>query len=268
MIKVQFPSDSDHGFSLVELSIVLVILGLLTGGILSGQSLIRAAELRSVTTDLQKYVAAVQTFRGKYLALPGDFKDATKFWGAEASCPGTFSTPSTGIATCDGNGDGIIANAVSAGDLAERYRFWHHLANAGLIEGTYTGVPGSAATQRITVGLNVPAMRLANTGIAIADNSDGSVTTFYKDQLGTHQLHMASASSTTISGAGGTLATEEAWNIDTKIDDGRPGYGKTRSKKPASTSTPDCSSNDDPALAEYELTITGLQCNLIFDTGF
>lgn len=44
-----------HGFSLVELSIVLVILGLLVGGVLTGQSLIRAAELRSVSTEFQKY---------------------------------------------------------------------------------------------------------------------------------------------------------------------------------------------------------------------
>jgi len=51
-----------HGFSLVELSIVLVILGLLTGGILGGQSLIRAAELRSIASDLFRYGTAVNSF--------------------------------------------------------------------------------------------------------------------------------------------------------------------------------------------------------------
>ena len=69
------------GFSLVELSIVLVILGLLTGGILAGQNLIRAAELRSVTTQFQNYHAAVMTFRDKYFALPGDMANAEDFWG-------------------------------------------------------------------------------------------------------------------------------------------------------------------------------------------
>lgn len=59
------------GFSLVELSIVLVILGLLTGGILGGQSLIKAAELRAVTTELDAFQTATNTFRQKYFALPG-----------------------------------------------------------------------------------------------------------------------------------------------------------------------------------------------------
>lgn len=57
-----------RGFSLVELSIVLVILGLLTGGILAGQSLIRAAELRAVSTEYSRYATAVQSFRDKYFA--------------------------------------------------------------------------------------------------------------------------------------------------------------------------------------------------------
>ena len=57
-----------QGFSLVELSIVLVILGLLVGGVLSGQSLIRASELRKYTTSADKYKTAILSFRDKYFA--------------------------------------------------------------------------------------------------------------------------------------------------------------------------------------------------------
>ena len=77
--EVRASRTIDKGFSLVELSIVLVILGLLIGGILTGQSLIRAAELRSVTTQYQGYVTAVNTFRDKYFALPGDMPNAIDF---------------------------------------------------------------------------------------------------------------------------------------------------------------------------------------------
>ncbi|MFM9890490.1 MAG: type II secretion system protein, partial [Rickettsiales bacterium] len=90
-----------YGFSLVELSIVLVILGLLTGGILSGQSLIRAAELRSVSTEYNRYVTAVQTFRDKYFALPGDMTNAQSFWGSSANCPGTSAQGNTDGKTCN-----------------------------------------------------------------------------------------------------------------------------------------------------------------------
>ena len=66
-----------RGFTLVELSIVLVILGLLVGGVLSGQSLIRAAELRAVSTEHSKFVTAMNSFRDKYFAAPGDMKPPT-----------------------------------------------------------------------------------------------------------------------------------------------------------------------------------------------
>ena len=87
-----------RAFSLVELSIVLVILGLLTGGILAGQSLIRAAELRSVTNEFQRYIVATQSFRDKYFAAPGDITDAHRFWtsaggnGANAACQGAATS--------------------------------------------------------------------------------------------------------------------------------------------------------------------------------
>ncbi len=130
-----------RAFSLVELSIVLVILGLLTGGILTGQSLIRASELRSITTDMNRYVTATQTFRDKYFAVPGDMRNATAFWGvaagtgSDATCANTVSTSA---ATCNGNGDGVIQTFNVAFD--EIFLAPKHLANAGLIEGSYVAM--------------------------------------------------------------------------------------------------------------------------------
>ena len=115
-----------QGFSLVELSIVLVILGLLTGGILTGQSLIRAAELRSVTTEFQKYQTAAMTFRDRYFALPGDMRNATDFWGAMTNC-GAASPAGTGTQTCNGNGNGSIDTATASGRTGENFGFWRQL---------------------------------------------------------------------------------------------------------------------------------------------
>lgn len=94
-----------HGFSLVELSIVLVILGLLVGGILTGRELIKAAEIRGFMSDIDEQKIALSLFKTKYNGLPGDITYATRFWLPEASCP-DFSTDKT--LTCDGNGDGKI----------------------------------------------------------------------------------------------------------------------------------------------------------------
>ena len=60
------------GFTLIELSIVLVIIGLIVGGVLTGQDLIKAAEIRATVGQYEKYNTAVNTFRTKYNGIPGD----------------------------------------------------------------------------------------------------------------------------------------------------------------------------------------------------
>jgi prepilin-type N-terminal cleavage/methylation domain-containing protein len=141
--------DNMRGFSLVELSIVLVILGLLTGGILAGQSLIRASELRAVTTEYQRYATATQTFRDKYFALPGDFRDATRFWQRmtnTADCITNSTAAVNAAGSCDGDADAFIEAAAAASQSGEMFHYWRQLALAGLVEGTYSGVAGGGGT--------------------------------------------------------------------------------------------------------------------------
>jgi hypothetical protein len=150
-------------FSLVELSIVLVILGLLVGGILAGQSLIRASEIRSMATDVTNYAVAIQTFRDKYMALPGDMPNAVAFWGAAdgagagmtAACATTDSrTLADPRATCNGNGDGRVDYVTQS---EETKRAWQHLANAGLISGRYSGTMIGGFR---VAGVDIPALRV------------------------------------------------------------------------------------------------------------
>ena len=252
-------------FSLVELSIVLVILGLLTGGILGGQALIRAAEIRSVAAEYQRYASAIHTFRDKYMQIPGDMPNAGRFWGYQAGAPADgrdatcgnldHTAPATGIATCNGDGNGRI-DGIPATNVYERYRMWHHLANAGLIEGTYTGVPGPASVYDTVAGSNTP--RSKAEGANWSCLWSGAV-------LGDPILYDADYGNSCEVRANGTFAflkPEEAWNIDTKLDDGRPAYGTVLTYKP--NGLPNCATTAVSASAEYRLQETTKACSLIF----
>lgn len=251
-----------RAFSLVELSIVLVILGLLTGGILAGQSLIRAAELRAVTSEYQRFTSATFTFRDRYMALPGDFRVATRFWGfaGTTAAPGCVSNASiTAISspgTCDGNGSGIIENASVAGNTSERHRFWQQLALAGLIEGTYTGNSGSGGGDEAILGTNVPRSRISDAGWSVWSSNApySNSSTFLYDYGNILMFGKPIATDKTQNPA---LKPEEAWNIDMKLDDGKPAQGRMIGYPLGSCTT--ASGNTDYA-AEYRLTSSSIAC--------
>lgn len=249
-----------HGFSLVELSIVLVILGLLTGGILAGQSLIRAAEIRSVTADIQRIMTAQHTFRDRYMALPGDMRNATTFWGAQDGGDGLgndcYTSVSTTSATCNGNGDGAFNSTSTYGN--ELFRYWQHLSNAGLIEGTYTGVNTGTNYYGSTVGLNIPAGKISQTGfgVVVSYTTTGDAGTFAGQYLATTLLFGRSNDASNYP-VGSVLKPAELWNIDTKIDDGKPGIGKivARGWQTCTLATASTEIN-----ADYNLTNDSLAC--------
>ncbi|PZP84496.1 MAG: hypothetical protein DI582_08665 [Azospirillum brasilense] len=249
-----------HAFSLVELSIVLVILGLLTGGILSGQSLIRAAEIRSTITETQKYLSAIHSFRDKYFALPGDMNNATKFWGAQAGAPGNCKTVgSSGSATCDGNGDGSLLDQATTD---EQLRAWQHLASAGLIEGSFNGIYTMPGYLYVT-NVNTPASKMARGGWFLQTyGAMGNNSTFSGTWANTLSFSDVNVPYT-------LLRPEEAWNIDTKLDDGKPGTGKAQGYKgdasaPCSSVANTATSATADAAATYNLANTGKICFMDF----
>ena len=263
---------AQSGFSLVELSIVLVILGLLTGGILAGQSLVRASELRAVSTEYNRYVTAAQTFRDKYFAVPGDMANATKFWTAEpaANCPGDQTTPSTTPATCNGNGDGLIAWDNIAGLAGEAHRFWQHLANAGLVEGSYSGTHSVGTCNgngscNVTIGVNAPRSKLSNAGWTIhylGTHTTAGSTYYFAGSYGNAFAFGGSSGGWTHDPV---LKPEEGWNIDTKIDDGKPATGNVTPWEP--TLFPDCTDTDSPN-AVYRLDRNIVACSLVVKSAF
>ena len=255
-------------FSLVELSIVLVILGLLTGGILAGQSLIRAAELRSVSTEYSRYITATQTFRDKYFALPGDMNNATRFWGrAEnvAQCVTNSTAAVNASGTCDGDGDGT-PEYNAANQHGEIWHFWRQLSLAGLIEGTYSGIAGPSAGHNAAISTNVPPSKLGQTGWMFYSRVAGGDGNFYAMDSAHNVFQIGNG--TTGSTFGAALRPEEAWNIDTKMDDGRPAYGNIlaigwNNICSQADAGPGSSANTNYA-ASYRLTSSTVECALIF----
>ncbi len=252
-------------FSLVELSIVLVVLGLLVGGVLSGQSLIRAAELRAVVTERDRYTTAVSSFRDKYFAIPGDFTMATRFWGDQAS--GTAACADAAIpdgtpGTCNGDGNGNVGTSGPA--QPEGLRAWQHLQMAGLIEGTYTGFTNGAPTPALP-GTNVPRSKLGRAGWGIYYRGGAGNWIWEQSgnflQIGTSEVNGLFA---------GTMNPSEAWNIDTKVDDGIPVtgalLGTAATTAPCVNPTPASGPHTDaPANRVYDLAQTATNlCALYF----
>lgn len=109
------------GFTLVELSIVLVIIGLLIGGVLKGQSMIENAKIKKVASDMDSLVAATYSYQDKFNALPGDDLQAVAR-GASAA----------------GNGNGLFVAAEGPG-------FYSNLIRQGFVSGTVSAVEATAA---------------------------------------------------------------------------------------------------------------------------
>lgn len=112
------------GFTLIELSIVLVIIGLITGGVLVGRDLIEATKIRRVQGEVEQYRTAINTFRLKYNCLPGDCVDAYDKFGDD--CGDNTTDMETG---CNGDGSGFI-DFINA----ETIKAWHQLSLAQLVQ--------------------------------------------------------------------------------------------------------------------------------------
>jgi prepilin-type N-terminal cleavage/methylation domain-containing protein len=253
----------NKGFSLVELSIVLVILGLLTGGILTGQSLIKAAELRSVTTEFGNIQSAINTFKGKYFALPGDMNNAASFWNNAASCTGTAGT-NLNPGTCNGDGDGRLDESANAN---EKFLFWQHLALAGVFEGSYTGTAGTGGIQHHQIGINTPVSKFTNAGWGTDYYTAAPSTDFFNITYGGNILEFGTTQ-TNGDMDNAALTPEDAWNIDKKIDDGKPARGKVIARRVFSGNACTTAADQNDLDSNYLLTQPSIRCSFQFNNVF
>ncbi len=266
-----------QAFTLIELTISLVIIALLLGGVLAGRELITGAEIRSLIKQKQGIEAAANAFKLKFHCTPGDCRTATTYGFSE-----------------NGNGDGVVndvtATATST-STTEMFNFWNHLSEARFISGIYK----PAATSGKVTGTDTPSVKLrarAQSGFNVwcENAATSSLSRAYSDWEGPNWLVLG----TNMLGGGtsninlGAITPAIAYSIDLKVDDGAAitgnvrGYGATPdislgtfcyqdpyTSLVAATSTTSkyCLSNS-LSPVNYNVTGTEQRCALIFAVSY
>jgi prepilin-type N-terminal cleavage/methylation domain-containing protein len=186
---------AQEGFTLIEVAIVLVIIGLLLGGVAKSQELISSSRVRSIISQQDGVKAAFLGFQDRYHALPGDYDAAD----TNILC---------GVSPClKGNGNGLIEAAATGSVAHEEILAWNHLAAAGFLNGNYV---------------------MANASVAVPDQTNTPKNTY------TVYIQLVYDATWGASGntvrrhnikTGNLLPVELLAEIDRKVDDGKPYTG-------------------------------------------
>lgn len=266
-MKKKHITKTKAGFTIIEISIVIIVIGLLVVGVIGGREIIKQSELSSITTEYNEYRQAINAFELKYNGLPGDLKDATEYFGAMAgSLPFGWDSdcvnfmgqgvPSSGNETCSGNGDGIIEHYL------ETLQAWKQLSSAGLIKGVYSGVVATdVEIQPYKVGFNLPRSKNFEAGW----NFSGRDINWFSDPIkninnGFCFGEMPGNDDTSCI-TQPALTPEDAYSVDIKTDDGKPNAGKI-----LGFAWGNCYADSNPD-TDYNFTYKEKACSLIFDSN-
>ncbi len=181
-----------RGFTLLEAAIVLVIMGLLLSMVIQGQEMIRAARVRALIAQQDAVATAILGFQDRYLALPGDYREASATLPCHAS------------PCVNGNGNGRIEET---GAPAETLLVWTHLAAAGFLDGAFSATSGTASVAPD----NTPQNPFGGYLQVVFDNDWG----YSGNPARRHNVK-----------TGNNIPVELLAEVDRKMDDGLPASGR------------------------------------------
>jgi prepilin-type N-terminal cleavage/methylation domain-containing protein len=225
------------GFTLIEIAIVILVIGLIIGGMLIGQHMVRISQVNSILAQKNELEVAISNFQERYMMPPGDLSHASRYWPTEVN----------------GNGNGQIYTN-------ESHHAWRHLAKAELISGNYTGT-GTGSTS----AADSPSSRINNVGWAFTGMINSGVMTSMTQFGTTYYDHRTLL---LVGGFGIDYATvpfltaAEAEGMDRKIDDGLPYSGNMLGSMQSHSAL--CTVGATLATKRYNVTDKTYRCAAMF----
>jgi prepilin-type N-terminal cleavage/methylation domain-containing protein len=237
LVAAENKSVKNKGFTLVELAIVIVIIGLLVGGVLQGQELIKQSQIRKLVTDIQSYDTALNIFRSKFNCIPGDCANATRF----------FPT------SVNGDGNQYIYYIGPSSDSESR-RAWHQLALSGIIKGSY-----SIATETPKANINTPTAPCCGNAVYVARETE----VFNTQKI--NGLEIGGESTSVFAASFPRFDVDFSRQVDLKIDDGVANRGILFAMDGEGVVANSCSA---PFFtiggADYNTSSSGINCRLTY----